>query len=80
VTTVQIELPEELARKAKEAGLLTPEALEQLIAEALRERRVERLFDIKKQLHAAGIAPMSAEEIEAEIRAAREEARRAAGT
>jgi hypothetical protein len=80
VTTVQIELPEELARKAKEAGLLTPEALEQLIAEALRERRIERLFEIRKELQAAGIAPMSAEEIEAEIRAAREEARRAAGT
>lgn len=80
MTTVQIELPEELARKAKEAGLLTPEALEQLIAEALRERRIERLFEIRKELQAAGIAPMSAEEIEAEICAAREDARRAAGT
>jgi hypothetical protein len=80
VTTVKIELPEELARNAEEAGLLTPEALEQLIAEALRERRIERLFEIKKELQAAGVAPMSAEEIEAEIRAAREEARRAAGT
>ena len=80
MTTVKIELPEELARNAEEAGLLTPEALEQLIAEALRERRIERLFEIKKELQAAGVAPMSAEEIEAEIRAAREEARRAAGT
>ena len=80
MTTVKIELPEELARNAEEAGLLTPEALEQLIAEALRERRIERLFEIRKELQAAGIAPMSAEEIEAEIRAAREEARRAAGT
>lgn len=79
MTTVQIELPEELARKAKEAGLLTPEAIEQLVAEALRERRIGRLFEIKRELQAAGVAPMTAEEIEAEIRAAREEARRAAG-
>jgi DNA-binding protein H-NS len=80
LTTVQIELPEELARRAREAGLLRPEAVEQLIAEALRERRIERLFEIRKQLQAAGIAPMSGKDIEAEIHAAREEARRAAGT
>jgi hypothetical protein len=80
LTTVQIELPEELARRAREAGLLRPEAVEQLIAEALRERRIERLFEVRKQLQAAGVAPMSAQDIEAEIRAAREEARRAAGT
>jgi len=60
--------------------LLTPEAIEQLVAEALRERRIERLFETKRKLQAAGVAPMTAEEIEAEIRAAREEARRAAGT
>jgi uncharacterized protein YnzC (UPF0291/DUF896 family) len=80
LTTVQIELPEELARRAREAGLLRPEAVEQLIAEALRERRIERLFEVRKQLQAAGVAPMSGKDIEAEIRAAREEARRAAGT
>jgi hypothetical protein len=80
VITVQIELPDELAREAKAAGLLTPAAIEQLIGDALRERWIERLFEIKKNLEAAGIEPMSAEEIEAEIRAAREEARRGAGT
>ena len=36
VTTVQIELPEELARKAEEAGLLTPEAMESMLRERLQ--------------------------------------------
>ena len=77
MSTVEIKLPDSLAKQAQEAGLLAPEAIEQLIAEALRERRIERLFEIKRELRAAGVAPMTAEEIEAEIRAARDEDRRA---
>jgi hypothetical protein len=79
MTTVEIKLSDTLAKQAQDAGLLAPEAIEQLIAEALRQRRIERLFEIKKELRAVGVAPMTAEEIEAEIRAARDEARRAVG-
>ncbi len=78
MTTLEITLPDGLAKEAKDAGLLAPEAIEALLREAVRQRRIDRLFEIKKELRTSGIAPMTAEEIEAEIRAARDEARRRA--
>jgi len=80
MTTLEINLPDALAQEAQRAGLLTPEAIEALLREAVRQRRINRLFEIKNQLRSTGIAPMTPEEIEAEIHAAREEARRAAGS
>lgn len=77
---VKLNLPDSLAKEAQQAGLLAPEELERLVREAVRQRRVNRLFEAREKLQAAGIPPMTAEEIEAEIRAAREEARRAAGS
>lgn len=77
---VKLDLPESLAKEAQQAGLLAPEELERLLREAVRQRRINRLFEAREKLQAAGITPMTAEEIEAEIRAAREEARRAAGS
>ena len=78
MTTLEITLPDGLAKEAKDAGLLAPEVIEALLREAVRQRRIDRLFEIKKELRTSGIAPMTAEEIEAEIRAARDEARRRA--
>lgn len=73
MTTVQVTIPDSLAQQAKEAGLLTPEALEKLLSDALRRRESgARLLEIAE----AGVAPMSMEEINAEIKAAREERRR----
>jgi predicted proteasome-type protease len=75
MTTVQIELPEDLARKAEEAGLLTPEALEQVLREALRRDAGKRLLEISKRMQAANIPPMTMEEIQAEVDAVRVERR-----
>ena len=36
ITIIQIELPDDTAKAARDAGLLTPQALERLITEALR--------------------------------------------
>ena len=38
MTTVEIELPEATAQAAKAAGLLTPQALDRLLSNALRKR------------------------------------------
>jgi hypothetical protein len=79
MTTVQIELPERLAKEAGEAGLLKPEALEQLINEALRRKALDELLGVAAKVEEAGIPPMTMEEIEAEIQAYRQERRRSGG-
>ncbi len=38
MTMIQIELPDATEKAAREAGLLTPVALEQLLKEAIRRR------------------------------------------
>jgi hypothetical protein len=72
MTTIQIELPEATAQAAREAGLLTSQALERLLNEALRRRQAaDSLLSIADRVAAAGIEPMSMEEITAEVKAAR---------
>ena len=72
MTTFQIELPDTTARAAQAAGLLTPEALDRLLNQALRRREAANsLLSIADRVVAAGIAPMSMEEINAEVKAAR---------
>ena len=80
MTTLEINLPDSLAREAKEAGLLTPQAVETMLRERLRTQRIGELRDAVRQMVAAGDAPLTMEEIESEIQAYREERRRAAGS
>lgn len=79
MTTLEIILPESLAKEAQQAGLLTPQALEAMLRERLRVQRVTELREAVKQMVSAGGAPMTMEEIEAEIQAYRKERRRASG-
>lgn len=77
MTKIQIELPDATAQAARDAGLLTPKALEQLLIEALRRKQAaDSLLSIADRVAAAGIEPMSMEEINAEVKAARAERRR----
>ncbi|MGH8291306.1 MAG: hypothetical protein ACREV7_20300 [Steroidobacteraceae bacterium] len=72
MATIQIDLPDATAQAAREAGLLTPEALERLLNEALRRKQAaDALLSIADRVAAAGIEPMSAEEINTEVKAAR---------
>lgn len=72
MTTVQIELPDATAKAAKAAGLLTPEALDRLLSNALRKRdAVQSLRAVADNVAAAGIAPMTMEEVDAEVKAVR---------
>lgn len=71
---VTVTLPDDLARQARQAGLLRPEALAALLRDAMRRGRVERLFATMDRLSQLE-PPLSEEEIAAEIEAARAERR-----
>ncbi len=76
MTTIQIELPDATAQAARAAGLLTPQALDRLLVEALkRQKAADSLLSIADRVSAAGIEPMSIDEINAEVKAARSERR-----
>ncbi len=80
MTTVQITLPDALAREVASAGLLEPEKIERIMREQLRAERIERLKAARATLAADPLGSMTPEEISAEIAAYRSEQRRAAGS
>ena len=80
MTTVQITLPDALAQEAANAGLLAPEKIERILRERLRDERIERMKAARSTLAAEPLAPMTPEEINAEIAAYRSRQRRAAGS
>ncbi len=71
MTHLELILPDSLAREAEAAGLLTSQAIERLLREAVRRRRVEQFFDAADRLAALDLPPLTEDEIEAEIQAAR---------
>jgi hypothetical protein len=76
MTRIQIELPEATAQAARAAGLLTPQALARLLNEALkRQQAADALLSIAERVAAAGIPPLSMEEINAEVKTTRAERR-----
>jgi hypothetical protein len=75
MTEVVVRLPDELARRARSAGLLTDSAIQRLLEEAMRREAGRGLLQVAERLHAAHIEPMQDEEIVAEVRAARAERR-----
>lgn len=80
MTTIQITLPDALAKEAAGAGLLAPEKIASLLRQRLRAERIDRLQATRASLAAEPMAPMTAEEIQAEIKAYRAEQRRTAGS
>lgn len=79
MTKIQIELPDATAQAAQAAGLLTPQALDRLLSNALRRQQAaDYLLTVADEVAAADIAPMSTEEINVEVKAAREERRQRA--
>jgi hypothetical protein len=69
-----IDLPDELASKAKAAGLLNSEAIERLLREQLRKQAGQELRAMMDKLN-DGTPPMTPEEVQAEIEAYRAERR-----
>jgi len=71
MTTLQLNLPDDLVQRAQSAGLLTDAAMQKLLEEAIRRDAGQRLLDVGKRLQDAKIPPISDEEINAEIKAVR---------
>ena len=68
---LKLKLPDRLAREAQAAGLLTPEALSQLLKEAMRRRAGQALLAAAARAAKAKSRPLSLEEIQAEVNAVR---------
>jgi hypothetical protein len=75
MTMIEIRLPDDLAQRARNAGLLSDRAIQQLLEEAMRRQAGQRLLDVARSLHDAAIPPMTDDEIVAEVKAVRAEAR-----
>ena len=75
MTEVTVKLPDELASEIKAAGLLNDAALERVFREALRKKALGEHFRALDEIEAAKLPPMSEQEIQAEIDAARAERR-----
>ena len=76
MTTVRINLPDQLAQEAKQAGLLSASALEKLLREQLQTKRQDAFFSALERMAQTTEPPaMPPEEVAEEIRAMREERR-----
>jgi hypothetical protein len=74
MTMIEIESPEATEKAAREAGLLTPQALDRLLTDAIRRQQAaDALLAIADRLVDAGIAPMSMEEIDREVKTVRKQ-------
>lgn len=73
MTTVdfKLSLSEKLRREADQAGLLTPKAIERLLRDEIRRRRVNNFFAAAERLAGQNAPRMTGAEIESEIRKAR---------
>ena len=77
---MEIELPEATVKAASDAGLLAPRALDRLLTDAIKRRQAaDSLLSIADRAAAADVEPMSMEEIDAEVKAARADRRQRTG-
>jgi post-segregation antitoxin (ccd killing protein) len=73
---VKLDLPEQLAREAQAAGLLTPKALTSTLRDAVRRQAAIALLEGAARATDAGSEAMTMDEIQQEVNAVRR-ARRA---
>jgi hypothetical protein len=76
MTTVQIQLPDELAQNAQAAGLLTPEAMAAMLREQLRKQAGDSLQAMWQRTPSEELTPEIEQMIDEEVRAARAERRK----
>ena len=76
MTTITVELPDDLAEEARSHGLLGAGAVEAMIRETLRRRAGKELLEAADKLAAAKLPPMTMAEIQEEVDAVRSERRR----
>lgn len=80
MATVQITLPDDLAKDLADAGLLEPQVIEAILRDRLRAAHISNLGKLRAALRADPIEPMTNDEINAEIQAYRAEQRHASGS
>jgi len=80
MTTVQIQLPDELAQDAQAAGLLTPEAIERLLREQLQKQAGEALREMWARMPGEELTPEIEQMIDEEVQAVRAERRKQAAS
>lgn len=76
---LKLNLPDRLAREAQAAGLLTPEAMAQLLKDAMRRRAGQALLAGAARATEAGSTPLSMNEIQAEVNGIRRTRKSSAG-
>ncbi|MDA1190671.1 MAG: hypothetical protein O3A46_03190 [Candidatus Poribacteria bacterium] len=72
---LELNLPDDLAQRAEDEGLLTAAAFEAFLEEETRRRALDRFLSAAERLKALGDVPMTQEEVQAEIDADRAEQR-----
>ena len=70
----KLSLPDQLRKEAEAAGLLSPKAIERLLREEIRRRRVDNLFSAADRLSALDMPALTDDEIMQEIRKTRKAA------
>jgi post-segregation antitoxin (ccd killing protein) len=74
---LKLSLPDQLANQARDAGLLTSEAIERLVREAIRKAAAQRFVELGKRLRSPGGAAITEAQLEAELKDVRAELREA---
>lgn len=66
-----VKLPDDLAQREKNAGLLSDNAIQRLLEEAMRRSAADELFVKMDEMADAGFREMSLDDIQAEVDAVR---------
>ena len=74
---LKLSLPDQLASQARAAGLLTSEAIERLVRQAIRKAAIQRFTEIGGRLREVGGPEITPSELETELKAVRAELREA---
>ena len=75
MTTIQLSLPDDLAQKATKAGLLSAEAIQDMLREQLRRQAGETLREAWNRLPKDELTPEVEQEVVEAVRAYRAEQR-----
>lgn len=69
MTTVNLtlNLPDGLAQAASSAGLLFPDIIEKMLADALKKQTIDSFFSAADKLSASNLVPMTLKEIQGEV-------------
>lgn len=70
-----LDLPDGVAREAREAGLLSPRAMARLLRAEIRRQAAGRLLSGVARATATGTKPLSMSDLQSEIAAVRDERR-----